>query len=305
MRAIPSFLASQAARTDLARISEELNALQRQSSSGFKAADLRGYDADASRIVQTRSLLSAVEGRKAAIEQWTARAEVQDAALSSVESAVTKLRSDIVSAITRNDATALYDVLGSAFDQTVGALNQTYDGGALFGGERRDLPTVTALSLDALAQTNEDVLFNESVFDAKAQFGAGDGVRLADRASTIGKETLAVMRELANTLKSAPQKQPLTEDLRNTLSSLSDRLAVGHKQVLAAQARNGETMNRLKTETDRVSARSDLLTKHLADYAETDLAEVAMRLASMQAQYQATAKVFGEVRDLTLVNFLK
>jgi flagellar hook-associated protein 3 FlgL len=305
MRAIPSFIASQAARSDLARLSDELTSLQRQSSSGFKAADLKGYGSDLSRVVQTRSLLTAVEGRKAAIAQWTSRAEVQDAVLSSVESAVTTLRTDITSAISRNDASTLYVLLESAYDQTVDALNETYDGHALFGGERRDSPTVTATSLSALTQTNEAQLFNESVFDARAQFGAGDGVRLADRASTFSKEVLSVMRELANALKSAPQTQPLSQDLREDLLSLSSRLADGHKQVLAAQARNGETMNRLKTETDRISARSDLLTKNLGAYAEKDLAEVAMRLSSAQTQYQAIAKVFGQVRDLSLVNFLK
>ena len=74
--------------------------------------------------------------------------------------------------------------------------------------------------------------------------------------------------------------------------------------IVEAQGRNGDANARLDREIVRLTAMSDMVENHMSQMAEADYAELSMRLSATQSQYQAVAKVFSDIRNLTLVNYL-
>lgn len=306
MKPIPSFLVSTLARTDLARISGELYDLQRQTASGARASDLKGYGAGASRVVSARTAIANSAARVEAAKQLTARFEIQDAALGKAASAAAQLKQDIMTALASDNGAFLGGQLDNAFQLATDALNTQYEGVTLFAGERRAGNVITADSLNALSGViNSDALYDESVRSPALDIGVGAPIVVAEKASTFSRNLYDAFYDLRNMTAGETLGQPLSEDQRGRLIAMVQDIDAAHKDILDAQGRNGDTQSRVERAVERLTAESDLLSKHLGESADADLAEVAMKLAAAQTQYQAAAKVFAQIKDMSLVNFLE
>lgn len=305
MKPIPSFLVSTLARTDLARISGELYDLQRQTASGSKASDLKGYGVGASRIVSARTAIAHSAARIDAATRLVARFEIQDAALGKAASAAAQLKADIMTALSSDNGSFLGGQLDNAFQLATDAFNTQYDGVTLFAGERRAGAVINAETLQELSGVvQSDALYDESARVPTLDLGFGAPVVVAEKASTFSRKLYDVFYDLHNVTRGETLGQPLTEDQRSRLIGIVQDLDLAHRDVLGAQGRNGDTHARVERTVERLTAESDLLSKHLGESADADLAEVAMKLAAAQTQYQAAAKVFSQLKDLSLVNFL-
>jgi len=305
MKPIPSFLVSTLARTDLARISGELYDLQRQTASGARASDLKGYGAGASRIVSARTAIAQSAARVDAATRLTARFEIQDAALGKAASAAAQLKQDIFTALSSDNGAFLAGQLDNAFQLATDALNTQYEGVTLFAGERRAGAVINASSLSGLSGViNSDALYDESVRTPTLDIGVGAPIVVAEKASTFSRKLYDVFYDLRNITAGEALGQPLTENQRARLIGIVQNVDRAHRDVLDAQGRNGDTQARVERAVERLTAESDLLSKHLGETADADLAEVAMKLAAAQTQYQAAAKVFSQIKDLSLINFL-
>jgi flagellar hook-associated protein 3 FlgL len=306
MKVTPTFLIATQARNDLARLTNDLYGLQRQTASGFLADDLKGYGDNAGRIISARGVVAQTEARKAAAERLQVRLDTQDLALSKAAGAAAQLKKDVVLALSQTDGRFLADQLKTAFGQVVDALNQSEDGQALFAGERATGTAVRVTSLDDLAGAlTDDQLFNESVRSATVDLGTGAPLTVADKASTISRDMFDAMRNLYAEMQAGAFGTPLTITQELALRNAVGALDAAHGAIVEAQGRNGDVNNRLDREIARLSSQSTLVTKHISDVADADLAEVAMKLSASQTQYQAIAKVFSDIRELTLLNFLK
>ena len=306
MKTIPSFLISTHARTDLTRIASELYDLQRQTSSSNKADDLKGYGSEAARIVSVRTAIAQSAARVDAANRVVSRFEIQDTALGGAASAAAQLKQDIFTALSSNNGSFLTDQLNTAFQQATTALNTTYEGVSLFTGERRDAAAVAVTSVGDIRDAQASgVLFNESARKQTADLGVGAPVSLADKASDVASKLYGVFGDLNELTRNNGLGNPLTADQRNKLQALVADIDAAHAQVVDAQGRNGDAQTRVEANITRLTANNDLLTKHLGKLAEVDLAEVAMKLAAAQTQYQAAASVLSKLKDMRLVNFLR
>jgi flagellar hook-associated protein 3 FlgL len=305
MKLIPSFLITTLARSDLARISGELYDLQRQTASGAREQDLKGYGIGAGRIVSARTAIANSAARVDAANRLVARLDIQDAALGMAASSAAQLKQDIMTALASDDGRFLGEQLKIGFDQATDALNTTYEGVTLFAGERRAGAVITAQTLSALpAAVQTGSLYDESERTPTLDLGFGAPVTVAEKASTFSRKLYAAMRELNDIVLGEPLGQPLTADQRARLTAAAQSFDLAHRDLVEAQGRNGDTQSRVARTVERLTAESDLLTKHLGETADADLAEVAMRLATVQTQYQAAANVFSQIRNMSLVNFL-
>lgn len=306
MKVTPTFLITTQARTDLSRIANDLYGLQRQTASGFLADDLKGYGDGAGRLISARSVIAQAEARKSAAERLQVRMDTQDLALSKAAAATAQLKQDVTLALSQTDGRFLADQLKTAFGQVVDALNQSEDGQALFAGERATGAAVRVASLDDLAGAlTDDQLYNESVLPETVDLGTGAPLILADKASTISRDVFEAMRDLYAEMQAGAFDTPLTVSQESALHAAVGALTAAHGAIVEAQGRNGEVNNRLGREIERLSSQSTLVQKHMSDVADADLAEVAMKLSASQTQYEAIAKVFSDIRNLSLINFLK
>lgn len=305
MKPIPSFLVTTLARTDLTRISNQLYDLQRQTASGNKANDLKGFGNEAGRIVQARAAIAQSTARVDAATHLVARFEVQDAALGDTAAAAAQLKQDILTALASDNASYIAGQIAAAFQQATRALNTTHEGVSLFAGERRDSAAVPVATLADLPAAIASLgVFAESLRPQTVDLGVGAPVVVADKASAIAGQLYAVLGDLYTFTQTETLGTPITDSQRTQLVAFATAAGAAHTEVVQAQGRNGDIQARVERDIVRLTAHADLLTRHLGQIADADLAEVAMRLSAAQTQYQAAAKVFSQIKDFSLVNFL-
>lgn len=305
MKVTPTFLLASLARSDVSRINSQLYDLQRQTGSGFLANDLRGYGDDAGRIITARSVIDQTDARKSAAQRLQMRLDVQDTALAKAASAADQLKQEVMQAITSDNGSFLSERLQTAFSQMLGAMNQTYEGVSLFSGERRGEAAVRVAALSDLpAAVTDEQLFNESVREQTIDLGFGASFRVAEKASDISGEMFDSMRDLYNLLQGGGFGNPLSQIERGQLTDIAQGLEVARTSIVEAQGRNGDANARLGREVERLTSVSDMVENHMSQMAEADYAELSMQLSATKSQYEAIAKVFSDIRNLTLVNFL-
>lgn len=308
MKTIPPFMIADLARSDLSRISRELFDLQRQSASGFKFEDLRGYGDTAGRVISFRSVLAQSTARAATAERAVARLEVQDLAIGRIEAAGNDLRATLFSAVTSSNGLAVQAALDSAFGVFSSTLNESWEDAPLFSGQANvSRVSLTNAVTDLTSGVTAATLFDESARGFEQDFGDGFDVKVGVKASEFATDLFVAIGQVQEVLLAAPGDfgSPLSAAATATLNAAISTLDGGLVATRNAQGRNGVVLQRSEAFAVRERSRADLLTRELGKVADADLAVVAMQLSAAQTQYEAAAQVFSQIRELSLVNFLR
>ncbi|MGE0829400.1 MAG: hypothetical protein AB7O04_08625 [Hyphomonadaceae bacterium] len=292
---------------DIQRITLELSDLQRQVSSGDKSNDVMGYASGASLLINAQGLLSQTQARASSANQLTARFNVQSSALSAIADSGANLALAIRDAIAADDGRSLDVDLNLSFASTLQALNETWNGQPLFAGERIGNGPIRISSLEQLAATTSPAeLFDEAERHQTVDLGSGSPIVIADKASDISTKLLNAMQSMKLMLDANGGR--LGEDIpatqRTQLEDIAAALDEAVREVTAAEGRSGQLQSRIFTEQARLDARSNLLMNEIGSQVDTDPGLVAIQLATLQAQYQATAKVFSDLAGLSLLDYL-
>lgn len=289
------------------RISRELSDLQRQVASGLKADDLRSLGAAASQLLNAKSAKAATDARSSAIDQLDARFGVQSLALNQAASANSQLAQAIRQAVSADDGRGVNVELEQGFSNLVSALNQTWNGQPLFAGERQGVGPVRVKSLsELLIAVTPDLLFDEAARQQVVDLGSGAPVALADKASVLATDSFNTLRDLKTFIDAAGGAigAPLTGVQRDQLLNIASRLEQASNTLTNAEGRTGQVQKRLASESLVLRERSNLLIVEIGEQADADLAQISVRLNSLLAQYEATAKTFSDLSKLTLLDYL-
>lgn len=290
---------------DLRRLTNELTDLQRKISTGAEYSDLQGFGGASSRLLNAKSLMAQADSRKSVIEQLQARFGVQGAALGQVAEASTLLSQSIREAVSANDGRGIATELSLSFDSIVGALNETWNGQPMFAGERQGAGPVR---IDTLAElqtaTTVDAIFDEAARLQVIDVGAGAPIVLAAKASELSEELFNTMRDLQFLLGANGIGQPITNAQQTALQDIANRLTAQASKFTNEEGRAGQLQKRFETESVRLTERSDLIKKEIGEQADADAGEVSMRLSTLMLQYEASAKTFAELSQLSLLNYL-
>jgi|CXWL01.1.fsa_nt_gi flagellin-like hook-associated protein FlgL len=295
------------AQGDVRRITSELGGLQAQIASGAKANTLQGFGGASSRILSASSMRAATDSRASVVNQLEARFGVQSAALGQVSDATQSLALTIREAISANDGRGVSTELELAFNAIVGALNETWNGQPMFGGERQDGSPVKITSLDELAVTTQpEDMFDEASRHQIIDLGEGAPIKLAAKASELSTDLFNTLRQLKHMLDGAGGTlgSPMTGSYTDVLMNIAADLDGHAKDFVTEEGRTGQLQERFAQERGRLTARSDLLSKEIGDQTDADLAEVSIRLNTLLAQYEAAAKTFAELSQLSLLKYI-
>jgi flagellar hook-associated protein 3 FlgL len=295
------------AQMDIRRITQDLSELQRQVASGSKSNDLRGFGGAASRLISAQGLKAAADSRASTVNQLEARFGVQAAALNAVSTSADTLAKAIRDAISANDGRGIGIELNLTFSSIVSALNETWNGQPMFAGERLNGPPVIISTLEDLqAATSPEEIFNEADRHQVIDLGAGAPVSLASKASELATPLFQTLRELKDLVDAAggeigaPMTQAQIDSLQNFAAELEDEA----RTFTNAEGRSGQLQKRFAGERVRLQDRSNLLLKEIGDLADADVAEVTVQLNSLLTQYQAAAKTFSDLSQLSLLDYL-
>jgi flagellin-like hook-associated protein FlgL len=295
------------AQQDVRRITGELGNLQAQIASGAVANTLQGFGGASSRILSAQSMRASTDARASVINQLEARFGVQAAALGQVSDAAQLLSQTIREAISANDGRGIATELELSFSSIISALNETWNGQPLFAGERQGGAPVTVTTLGQLVTTTapED-LFDEAERHQVIDLGDGPPLQVAAKASELSTGLFDTLRSLKNLLDShgGTLGQPITATDTDLLLNFAADLDRHAADFVTEEGRSGQLQKRLGEDRIRLQARSDLLTKEIGDQTDADLAEVSIKLNTLLTQYEAAAKTFAELSQLSLLKYL-
>jgi flagellar hook-associated protein 3 FlgL len=295
------------AQTDFRRISSQLTNLQGQVASGAKANDLQSYGSLSGQILSAQSGMANADARASVLSELQSRFGVQSAALSQVATGASNLAQAIRDATTSNDGRGINTELDMSFTSIISALNETWQGQPMFAGERQNGKPVKITTLQELqAATLPSDIYDEAARNQTIDLGNGQTVRLAPKASQMSQGLFDAIKDLKNLMDAAGGTlgQPMTDAQIAALTNIADRLDAQANSFTTEEGRTGQIQARLETEQTRLSDRSDLLKKEIGDHRDADLAQVSMQINALLVQYQAAAKTFANLSQLTLLNFL-
>ena len=295
------------AQLDIRRITRELSELQAKVASGREAKDLQGFGGASSRLLNAQSLRANADARASVINQLQARFGVQGAALGQVADAAGLLAQSIREAISANDGRGIATELDLSFASVVSALNETWNGQPLFAGERQGQGPIKISTIDQMqAATSWDDIFDEADRHQVIDLGAGDPIVLSAKASELSQGLFATLDDLASLIDAAGGQigQPISGADRATLQLIADRLDAESDKFTNEEGRAGQLQKRFDTERVRLQERSNLLLKEIGDQADADIAMVSVQLSALLVQYEAAAKTFSDLSQLSLLKYL-
>lgn len=291
---------------DLKRSQAQLADLQRQVGSERKANDLKGYGVEAGRILSAQDMITKTDARQQAAVSLGGRLNATDVALGGAADATEALRLAVLDAIGQDNGQSLATNLQAAFDAAKQAFNTTFEGEAIFGGERIGGAPINVSSLAALAAAPSTAsIFDEAARPKTVDLGDG-GFAVSPKASDVSTglfDTLRQLKQLIDTAGGA-LPSPLTGAQKTALQGFATALGDARQTILLAQGQNGALQKTIDAKANALSAQSDALTKVAGDAANADLAEVATRITSTQVQYQAIAQTFASLSKLSLLDYL-
>jgi flagellin-like hook-associated protein FlgL len=295
------------AQGDVRRITSELGNLQAQIASGAKANTLQGFGGASSRILSATSMRANTDARASVVNQLEARFGVQAAALGQVSDSTQSLAQTIREAISANDGRGISTELELAFNSIVGALNETWNGQPMFAGERQSGNPVKVTSLDELAVTTQpEDMFDEASRHQVIDLGEGAPIKLAGKASELSTDLFNTLRQIKYILDGAGGTlgSPMTGSYTNVLQNIAADLDFHAKAFVNEEGRTGQLQKRFEEDRARLTAQSDLLSKEIGDQTDANLAEVSIRLNTLLTQYEAAAKTFAELSQLSLLKYI-
>lgn len=302
-----SLLHSLQAQSDIRRIGQEMTDLQRQVASGVRANDLLGFGGASSRILSAQGMKAVIDARASTLSQLDSRLGVQGLALGEAANNSTQLALSLRQAISANDGRGVADALELAFRGVVAAMNQTWNGQPMFAGERQDGQPIKVDSLDELvAAASPSDIFDEAERRQFVDAGLGAPIALSKKASELTAGLFNKLRDLKILVDGGGGQlgQPLTDAQVGQLLNIAAGLENEASGLTNEQGRVGQVQTRFEEEQTRLRERSDLLTKEIGDHADADLAQVSIRLSALTAQYQAAAKSFVDLSQLSLLHYL-
>ncbi len=270
-----------------------------QQASGSVSSDWAGYGSGAGRIVDLQVSIDRSTAYAAAATEADARVQQMYTSLGSMIDGMTSFKSDLVNfsaTLTDSGTEVLAETASSMLDTLTSLLNTRFEGRYLFSGAATDTAPVDADAI--VAQTAPS--------SADTTWYAGDdeiaSVRVADDrtvdwgVTADGDGFEKALRALAMIAAGNVDDTSLEEASTLVAEALDAMTVTQSKLSLSAESLESAVAD----QEDYQSFASTLVT----DATAVDVAEVAVRLANLQSQLEATFSAIGKVQSLSLVDYL-
>lgn len=282
---------------------------QGQASSQKIATDLKGYAQQSGRLLSAKSYSERLERRAETLSALSGRAEVEGAALARASAAVASVRDAISNALATNNGAGLRDALESALGEITISANTQFAGQAVFGGSWGYGEPMKTATLDEMALAGAggaDGFWAQTGDNRTIMIEDNRAIQLSGNAKEIFKpfvDFLRDVREWENTNTDITGR--LTLNQATFLKDAIPSVAALQTSLIDTEASAGVTAKQLEDVLAANQAQRDVLAKTIGDQENVDLAEVATRLAAAQTQYQASASIFSQMREMNLLQYLR
>ncbi|MFZ5668917.1 MAG: flagellin [Pseudomonadota bacterium] len=295
------------ALSDLMRAQVRQQLASDQVASGKAATDLKGFAGKAEALLATRSLQTRTQGFIDQGRTLVSRLQSQEMALTQTMDAAAGARQAISEALAAGRGDSLMSELSSWFSSAADALNARFGGRYLFAGGQVDTPPVNVATL-------ADITTPPAVADLFQNDGLAPASRL-DESTTVESGFLAdaVGTDLFDAFRQVQAWVDANGDFTGPLDAAEEAFLSGIVGAFDAArsgltddaARNGTLQSRVDKTLETQEARLSMLTGMVGDMTDVDMADAISRLQQAQTAVQASAQVFAQLSESSLLNLLR
>ncbi len=282
------------------------------------ATDLTGFGRSSETLTALKGAESRVQGFLDTGEVVAARLSAQDLALNQMIDALSAAREAVGGVLASDSASTLMLDLEGQFQSVSTGLNARHQGGYLFAGADTANPAVTVTTLSDLAAAGSvDSVFGNDTIRPVSRVAENtsietgylaDGFRFTDTDGVTQSHIFQVFRDI-KAYHDNPATGPLTgkptEAQKTFLTAQLSRLDAANKAVVDVASRNGALQKRVDQITVSHEAQKLSLTDMVSRRTDADLAQAVTDLQLSQTAVEAAAQVVSQLRDVSLLNYLR
>ncbi len=296
----------QSALLDLMASQQRSYDAQKRVSTQKNATDLIGFGRDAATVNALKSTQTKINTFIEVNKTVADRLESQDLAMGRIADAATASRLAIANAIAAGRMDGLMAELEIQFQISSDALNAKHQGQFLFSGGVSNVPPSAAGTLDEMAAMG-------TVGEAFANGQLRQASRLDENvtmdtgflASDLGSELFAVFRDLKALDANTPLQGQMDGATRDALTALMQRFEGSATKIVNEQAKNGIYQKRVETILDGHEDRAVSAEVMLSAKTDADMAKAVSELEMAQIALQASAQVINQLRQVSLLDYLR
>lgn len=308
MNRVATFGNYQSALLDLMRAQTRAADAQERVSTQKNATDLTGFGRQSETLTSLKGAQSRIQGFIDTSDAVTARLTTQDLALLQIGDGVAGLREAVGNVLATDSAGALMLELEGHFQGIRGGLTMRHHGGYLFAGASSSTSPMAVTNLTELAAAPDVAsVFTNDTLKTASRVAEGTTLETGFLADEVGSEIMEILRDIQayHTGPNGPFSGKATADQKTFLTTQLNRLEQAANGVIDKTARTGSLANQVETITKGHKAQLGSLDELVADRTDADMAVAITDLQLSQIAIQASAQVISQLRQVSLLNYLR
>lgn len=305
----------QSALLDLMSAQSRAEMAQKKVNTHKNATDLVGFGRGSETVSALKSSQTRIQSFIDTNKAVAARLETQDLAMDRVADAATAARQVLADAIAAGRMDALMGSLESLFMEAQDGLNMKHQGKYLFSGgavDRApvDLPDIpgqpgATMMAKLAALPDENAAFRNDQLKQSSWLDENVSMNTGFLADAMGAELFAIFRDIQLAHEAAPLEGQMTDAQKAFLTTQMGRFEAAAKGVVELQAANGGMQNRVDRLLESQEARKISVDTILAGKTDANMAEAVVELEMAQIALQASAQVVSQLRQVSLLDYLR
>lgn len=315
MTRVSTFGNYQSALLDLMSAQSRAETAQKKVNTQKNATDLVGFGRGSETVSALKSSQTRIQTFIDTNKAVAARLETQDLAMDRVADAATAARQALADAIAAGRMDALMGSLESLFMEAQDGLNMKHQGKYLFGGGASDrapvdLPDIpgqpgATMMAKLAALPDENAAFRNDQLKQSSWLDENVSMDTSFLADAMGAELFAIFRDIQLAHEAAPLEGQMTDAQKAFLTTQMGRFEAAAKGVVQLQAANGGMQNRVDRLLESQEARKISVDTILSGKTDANMAEAVVELEMAQVALQASAQVISQLRQVSLLDYLR
>lgn len=281
---------------------------QERVSTQKNATDLTGFGRQSETLTALKGAQSRIQGFIDTAEAVTSRLTTQDLAMTQINDGISGLREAIGDALSTDSAGSLMLEMEGQFQSIRGGLNMRHQGGYLFAGASTTTAPLTPANLAELtAAPSIPSVFNNDTLKTASRVADGTTLETGFLANELGADVLAILRDVQNfhtTVGQGPLTGKLTEAQKTFLTTQLGLLEQAGTAVIDKIAKTGSLAKQVESISTGHTAQKNALDELVSGRTDADMAKAVTDLQLSQIAIQASAQVIGQLRQVSLLNYL-
>lgn len=315
MTRVSTFGNYQSALLDLMSAQSRAETAQKKVNTRKNATDLVGFGRGSETVSALKSSQTRIQTFIDTNKAVAARLETQNLAMDRVADAATAARQALADAIAAGRMDALMGSLESLFMEAQDGLNMKHQGKYLFGGGASDrapvdLPDIpgqpgATMMAKLAALPDENAAFRNDQLKQSSWLDENVSMDTGFLADAMGAELFAIFRDIQLAHEAAPLEGQMTDAQKAFLTTQMGRFEAAAKGVVELQAANGGMQNRVDRLLESQEARKISVDTILSGKTDANMAEAVVELEMAQVALQASAQVISQLRQVSLLDYLR